>query len=44
MDFSSVFYRNLALLLLHVFLFAFIVLLQNKHNSVAENVISAYLE
>ena len=32
-----VFYRNLALLLLRVFLLAFIVLLQNKHTTLAEN-------
>ena len=31
------FYRNLALLLLRVLLLAFIVLLQNKHTSLAEN-------
>ena len=31
------FYRNLALLLLRVFLLAFIVSLQNKHTSLAEN-------
>ena len=32
-----VFYRNLALLLLRVLLLAFIVLLQNKHTTLAEN-------
>ena len=35
--FFRVFYRNLALLLLHVLLLAFIVWLQNKHTSLAEN-------
>ena len=35
--FFRVFYRNLALLLLRVLLLAFIVLLQNKHSSLAEN-------
>ena len=35
--FFIVFYRNLALLLLRVLLLAFIVLLQNKHTSLAEN-------
>ena len=35
--FFRVFYRNLALLLFCVFLLAFIVLLQNKHTSLAEN-------
>ena len=35
--FFRVFYRNLALLLLHVLLLTFIVLLQNKHTSLAEN-------
>ena len=35
--FFRVFYRNLALLLLRVFLLAFIVLLQNKHTTLAEN-------
>ena len=32
-----VFYRNLALLLFRVLLLAFIVLLQNKHTTLAEN-------
>ena len=36
--FFRVFYRNLALLLLRVLLLAFIVLLQNKHTTLAENV------
>ena len=35
--FFRVFYRNLALLLLRVLLLAFIVLLQNKHTTIAEN-------
>ena len=35
--FFRVFYRNLALLLLRVLLLAFIVLLQNKHTTLAEN-------
>ena len=35
--FVRVFYRNLALLLLRVLVLAFIVLLQNKHTSLAEN-------
>ena len=35
--FFRVFYRGLALLLLRVLLLAFIVLLQNKHTSLAEN-------
>ena len=35
--FFRVIYRNLALLLLRVLLLAFIVLLQNKHTSLAEN-------
>ena len=42
--FFRVFYRNLALLLLHVLLLAFIVWLQNKHTSLAENGESAHLE
>ena len=37
MEFSSVFYRNLALLHLRVLLLPFIVLLQNKHTTLAEN-------
>ena len=36
--FFRVFYVNLALLLLRVLLLAFIVLLQKKHTSLAENV------
>ena len=35
--FFRVLYRNLSLLLLRVLLLAFIVLLQNKHTSLAEN-------
>ena len=35
--FFRVFYRNLALLLLRVLLLEFFVLLQNKHNILAEN-------
>ena len=35
--FFRVFYRNLALLPLRVLLLAFIVLLQNKHTTIAEN-------
>ena len=35
--FFRVFYRNLALLLLRVLLLALVVLLQNKHTSLAEN-------
>ena len=35
--FFRVFYRNVALLLLRVLLLAFIVLLQNKHSTRAEN-------
>ena len=35
--FFRVFYRNLALLLLRILLLAFIVLLQNKHTTLAEN-------
>ena len=35
--FFKVFYRNLALLLLRVLLLALVVLLQNKHTSLAEN-------
>ena len=45
--FFKVFYRNLALLLPRVLLLAFLVLLQNKHTSLAgngENLISAHLE
>ena len=45
--FFRVFYRNLALLLLRVLLLAFIVLLQNKRTTLAENgknLISAHLE
>ena len=45
--FFRVFYRNLALLLLRVLLLAFIVLLQNKHTTIAENgenLISAHHE
>ena len=43
----KVFYRNLALLRLRVLLLPFIVLLQNKHTTLAENVenlISAHVE
>ena len=43
----KVFYRNLALLHLRVLLLPFIVLLQNKHTTLAENVenlISAHVE
>ena len=35
--FFRVFYRNLALLILHFLLLSFIVLLQNKHTALAEN-------
>ena len=51
--FFKVFYRNLALLYLRVLFLPFIVLLQNKHTTLAENVenliraqprISAHLE
>ena len=45
--FKKVFYRNLALLHLHILLLPFIVLLQNKHTTLAENaenLISAHLE
>ena len=51
--FFKVFYRNLALLYLRVLFLPFIVLLQNKHTALAENVenliraqprISAHLE
>ena len=39
--FFKVFYRNLALLHLRVLSLPFIVLLQNKHTTLAENLISA---
>ena len=45
--FFKVFYRNLALLHLQVLLLPFVVLLQNTHTALAENVenlISAHLE
>ena len=45
--FFRVFYSNLAWLLLRVLLLAFIVLLQNKHTTIAENgenLISAHHE
>ena len=45
--FFRVFYRNLALLHLRVLFLLFIILLQNKHTTLAENVenvISAHLE
>ena len=35
--FFRVFYRNLALLLLRVLLLAYILLLQNRHTTLAEN-------